>query len=151
MKSAIAKRTLAYAKEFLVPVNARYEKEHPTIAPGWNVAKLLVQMMLNGSLHGFTPSGIYDDASQSCIAWAVGPVLEDRTHHLHFGGGYLWIDGGLLLDELIASMQRFATQLDENKPDANGVLPRHKFREGFRWRFFPALVNDKAPPPSWNF
>lgn len=144
-------QSLAYADQFLVPVNARYGERHPTIAPGWTVAQLLVQMMRNGSLHGFTPSGVYDDASDSCIAWAIDYELPDRTRHLHFDGGSLLVDGGLLLTEFIESMQLFATHLDENRPTPDGKLPVDNFREGYRWRLFPAKANDRGRVPPWIF
>ena len=144
-------QALAYANAFLVPVNGRYGASHPTIAPGWTVAQLLVQMMRNGSLHGFTPSGVYDDTTDCCLAWAVGYELPDRSRHLHFDGGHLLIDGGLLLDEFVESMDRFAAYLDENQVATNGKLPTENFREGYRWRLFPAKANDNGVPPPWAF
>ncbi len=72
-------QAMAYATEFLVPLNRRYGESHPTIATGWSIAALLVQMIRNGSLHGFTPKGVYDDATASCIGWAMTPRLVDQA------------------------------------------------------------------------
>jgi hypothetical protein len=145
-------QALQYAERFLVPVNGRYGKTHPTVAPGWAVAQLLFQTIRNGSLHGFTPSGVYDDATDNCIGWGVGYRLADRSQHLHFDDiDNLLVDGELLLNELIQSMHDFADHLDANKPEADGKLPIDNFREGFRWRMFPSKVNEKGRTPDWSF
>jgi hypothetical protein len=40
---------------------------------------------------------------------------------------------------------------DDNKVAANGKLPTKNFREGYRWRLFPAKANDKGHATSWAF
>jgi hypothetical protein len=105
-------------------------------------------MLRNGSLHGFTPSGVYDESCDGCISWALAYTLPEGLH-LHFVDGRLHVDGSQLATELHHSMWQFAAHLDENKPEPDGRTPRELFRDGYRSRLAPMTPNGRRAP--WAF
>jgi hypothetical protein len=138
-------QALVYATKFLVPLNRRYGETHPEVLTTVTVAELLIQMMRNRSLHGYTPGPVWEPSSDRCITWYVDSKGLAATH-LEFPdppssygpppGESLHVNGESLLRELLASMEAFAECLREDKPTAEGV-PSENFRKGFTWRLVP--------------
>ncbi|MGD0679394.1 MAG: hypothetical protein ABSC94_28705 [Polyangiaceae bacterium] len=131
-------QALEYARRFLEPVNSRYTEPHPSIAQTMQVCELLFQMIRNGSLHGFTPSGVYDDSSDNCIGFGLCYSGAGSRHLTFSESDALLVDATQLLDEFTRSMHLFARHLDDNKPGLDGKSACDNFREGFRWRFAPS-------------
>lgn len=146
------RQTLEYAERFLEPVNPRYGASHPTIHQTTKIAELLVCIMRNGSLHSFTPRGVYDPASNSCIGWALGYQLDPAgTPHLGFNANAgLFVDGTLLVRELVDSMGAYADYLDRNAPEPDGRTPADNFRNGFFARLRPRGPS-REDPATWTY
>jgi hypothetical protein len=135
-------QAMDYVERFLKPINPRYVGKHPVLRQDLTIASMLFQMLRNGSLHGFTPAGIYDPAKDMCIGWGVD--YDGHEHlHLQFDRGHLIVNAATLLRELLDSMEDFAKYLESNPGAAND------FRNALWWRFAPSPPN-KAAMPEWK-
>lgn len=71
-------------------------------------------MFRNKSLHGMTPAATALVSNTEVVAWWVGyaPQVPDAGHLLVDNDGRLHVNGKLLRDELLASMQLFIVHLN---------------------------------------
>jgi hypothetical protein len=137
-------QALAYARRFLEKRNPRYGARHPAVSVKATVADLLFRMLRNGSLHGFTPSPVFDPLTDQCVTWWATATGLKATH-LQFAETALHVDGQTLRDELVESMRDFATYLEANQKTERGTRPRDDFRIGCWWRLAPQVPRDFEP------
>ncbi|MGH7439464.1 MAG: hypothetical protein ACRENE_27565 [Polyangiaceae bacterium] len=105
-------------------------------------------MLRNGSLHSFTPRGVYETTRNSCIGCGLDYRLDPAgTGHLEFtSNDSLYVDGTKFVQELVDSMGVYADYLDRNVPDQpGGPTPQDNFREGWFSRFRPRGPNGENP------
>ena len=106
-------------------------------------------MIRNGSLHGFTPSGLHDPNGDACIAWGIDYQGMGAQHLKFTRSGTLLVDAAQLRAELLASMEAFAVYL-ATFPAIGEPSRVDAFRVGLWWRFCPEWVDGRTAP-LWKF
>jgi hypothetical protein len=148
-----SEQAYAYAEQFLVPVNPRYRDRNANVLPDIPIYRLLFQMLRNSSLHGYTPAAMLDAQRGETIGWRAA-VTSEKAMHLQFDvrsasepGTGLHVDGETLADELLQSMDAFATYLQTNARTRRNTLPVEDFEKGFVWRLLPFVARDYLVTP----
>jgi|GEM_PF-1840923 len=132
---------IAYADEFLLPINNGYRQLHNMSGRAQQPGKPrsdFITMFRTKPIHSGTPAAVALPGSVSLIGWWVGFFDEvTRTKHLQVSDGAIWVDGGVLLDEFILSLRTFAYYLQHDNDLLDGHSPRQRWQRGFWASFKP--------------
>jgi len=149
-KTSNQDQAAAYAKAFLEPVNRAYGATHSKLLPQLPIARILFEMLRNKSLHGYTPSGVYDAVAGDAIVWRC-VSKGDSASHLTFVrppgwtvDNALFVDGETFLGEFDKSLAAFVAHLQANA----GGTAHQSFKQGFWWKLHPK-DNDSNKYTSW--